>query len=50
MFGYIDPVKKVTPIEGSFICMDNNRRKLSDLGKYKIDGRNVLNNRSIDGS
>ena len=46
MFGYNDAISKVTPIEGSFICVDNSRRKLSDMGKFKINGRNVHNNRS----
>ena len=34
MFGNNGP-KKVAPIEGSFICLDETRRELSDLGNYR---------------
>ena len=42
MIGKTIPVsdRKQSPIDGSFICVDERKRKLSDMGNYRNIGRN----------
>ena len=45
MIGKQTPMKTtVTPIEGSFIVVDHEKRKLSDMGVYKNIGKTQINN------
>lgn len=39
MIGKQTPMNTITPIEGSFIVVDHEKRKLSDMGVYKNIGK-----------